>query len=1055
MKVLKNFKTLALFLLLFFSVTCFAFEINSSNKNNKVEAQTIQYDISAINDTYEINDSVILPSNIDVSFNGKSYTSYCGIIKFPNNKVVSISGLSIDLNVVGEYSLEYFFNDDNGNVIVACDKFKVTDSLYYFSVENGSDALYVNESSTICKNNDENLLFANEKGVIARIKEGSVFKYSKPIDLSAGVNGDTTEIITFDPRLKEVEYDFEKSSYSVKDLIADKLIMQLTDCYDSTNYIQIIYDVVGDSHYFRVKTSKSDKSYGILYVLPTTAAENLNNRELYIDGKRGIAYFDDYGTYFTQYGYAGIRNPENYAYYTGIKLTFDYDKQRIYYEINGNKTLICDLTNSVLFGESEMISLTTGEVYLSMWAEEFDSGKSARVDLISIGGNSDLENKAYFDEVSPKISFASNIKNDILYVAKGQDVTIPSVDVYDANFAGDLSINVYRNYKTEQQSLVASNVPSFKASLIDTYSVVYTAKDMYGNISELVLDVVSVQAESALKIETEELKSLNFAKTNILPDFTVTSLNDNENISIALSVKIDDKVYKVDANNREFFVDKFGEYTISYVATDGIFTSEYTYSVNSQLSQDIVFLEKPIIDKYYIKNAKYSFKTFYAYQKNDADGFDLVESELYVAYDGGSFNKVNYKSFVITGEKTVQFKFVKDGYESEVYTSSIIGINYDMANCDFSKYFIGDFTNVKSYMDSETNEIVDYQFITFELNQNNEKNSLKFINKIDYTSLKFSFVVPKEMSNFGALKIKIIDAEDSSNIYTIKARNQADKLFVSFNGGIEYKTKGTFYDEINFIIYNDVNKILNFNGEKYKVDMSFNSRYVYLEMELEDVAGQSGLSVAKINNVDFYNGKISDDVKPIINSKKTFGQYNINSVVDINVPTANDVLSAIDINSIVFKVKMPDNTFAISQDGVELNLQGDCKESYSLKLTQYGTYIVYFEVKDVCGNRAVEQYVFTVDDNVSPVLELKGGLDTVSEITVKAGKFKLDYEVSDDVTAKNNILVQINLIKHDTMVMQNNVGKEFDLEKGQYTVSIYCADEKGNMTVKSIIINVQ
>ena len=138
-----------------------------------------------------------------------------------------------------------------------------------------------------------------------------------------------------------------------------------------------------------------------------------------------------------------------------------------------------------------------------------------------------------------------------------------------------------------------------------------------------------------------------------------------------------------------------------------------------------------------------------------------------------------------------------------------------------------------------------------------------------------------------------------------------------------------------------------------------------------------------------------------------------------------------------------------------MNLQGDCKESYSLKLTQYGTYIVYFEIFDVCGNKAAEQYVFTVADNVPPTLELKGDLANNSVITVKAGKFKLDYDASDDVTAKDKLLVQVNLIKHDTMIMQTNVGKEFYLEKGQYTVSVYCADEKGNMTVKSVVINVQ
>ena len=84
-------KKIILFALLFVSVFCFVATLSNMYVNKNVNAQSITCDISSINDNYALNDSVVFPDNVDVEFNGKTYTANYGMVQFPNGDLVSIS----------------------------------------------------------------------------------------------------------------------------------------------------------------------------------------------------------------------------------------------------------------------------------------------------------------------------------------------------------------------------------------------------------------------------------------------------------------------------------------------------------------------------------------------------------------------------------------------------------------------------------------------------------------------------------------------------------------------------------------------------------------------------------------------------------------------------------------------------------------------------------------------------------------------------------------------------------------------------------------------------
>lgn len=1017
---------------------CFTI-LTMTNNSNIVQAKTIQIVDSQINDTYAINNKVSFPLTIDVDYEGKTYTTGKGIVYFPDGKLKDVNSAGILLDSAGAYEIKYVFKADDGNYVSAVKKIMVTDSLYNFSVNNGSSFVMADSSETPALNNDSDIMFSREEGLIVRLNDGSSFVYNKPINLATTNDENTAEIIKLDARLVDVKYNNETNRYERVGMIAEELKIKLTDCYNSMNSIEIIVDIIGSSVYFRARTMTSAKSYGLLYTLPTMLETNNNNKEVYIDDLRGIAYFDNYGTYFS-----GYEMGNSSAVLSGYALTYDYDLNRIYYEYDDKKVLICDLMNTTMFDEDDFTPFTTGEVYLSMLASGYKKTTAARIDILSIGGEKVTENHKLYDTVAPKVEVDIECtENNAVYIAKGETFVIPNVNVTDVNFSGNVDVNVYRNYGSEKQSLVCSNSKSFVASIADTYSIVYSAKDLFGNTTNKVINVVSVNAKKSLELTVDKIDNAYFGESNILPKFNVLTVNDDKKVCVEITASNDDEIVEIDLESRIFKPKHLGEYKITYKYNDNIFVGEYSYSVEVQARKDVVFLDKITFNDYVVKNAVYRILPISAYVKSGNSYLEKV-AECYISFDANEFVKVsNIDKVKIEAQSTVDIKFVYQGVSSDVIRAKVVDIGFgDSRNYKLSKYFIGNF-DVLEY-DSNGKKINN---IAFQSNIESGDNTLKFINPIDFNQFKLEYRTPLDKAKYQKLNIKLFDENDKNKSFIVTIRQGANgSAFISVNGGKEYLSSKKFAGEfVNSINYNGDLKILNINGMKFTVDLGFESDFAYLEIEMENIYGESAFTIVKINNAIFDNSVKIETSQPLVSIDKAYGQYEINSILNIKTPILSDVLTPINYDTIKFTVVMPDQNYAKSVDGIVLDGSQEWGESYDIELTQYGLYTVTYYGQDYLNNKCSGQYRFEVKDKNPPQIIINGGYSEDNPMRVELGVVNVRYQISDNITAEKDLIVMINLMNNKTMAIQKNLGGSFVVnEKGEYTVFVYAVDKDRN-----------
>lgn len=1034
---------LLLSLILIFSTLCSV--IIFDTKLPTADAQTVKLENAQINDNYAINNKTMFPLTVDVTYNGKNYTTSKGIVYSPSGELIEVNPTGTFLNEIGKYQIKYLFKTDDGKFINAVKDFTVTDDLYCFTVENGSSFTVATQSEQMPISNDSDIMFSREEGLIARINNGSSFNYNKPIDLSDCGDEDTAEIIKLDARLFDVNYNESTKKYESTDFIADEMKIKLTDSYDSMNSIEIILDAISSTEmYFRVKTMTSSRSYGILYKLPTSSPANSNCTELYVDDLRGIAYFNNYGTYLQNFTFNNSKTE-----LPGYSFTYDYKLNRIYYEYFGIKCLICDLMNTSLFGEGEFKPFTTGEVYLSITANGYKTTEPARVDILSIGGEKITENKKLYDTTAPKLDIDVDFtENNVVYIAKGERFIIPQAKVVDINYKGDLDVNVYRNYGNQMQTIVCSNKESFVASAEDNYSVVYTARDSFGNVATEIINVVVVDAQKSLTLQTEKLDVAYFGEENVLPSFNVVTINDVNKVLVKITAENGDETVEIDSDSRVFQPKKLGTYKICYQYSDNLFTGEYSYEVNVQVRKDVVFLDNVSFYDYVIKNAEYKISPVSAYI-NSNNNYIPVDAECYVSFDKKDFIKVaNIDKLKINAEETVDVKFVYQGVSSNVYTSQVVDVGFGVPESfKLSKYFVGDFEVYE--FDASGKKINN---IAFQSNVDAGSNSLKFINPIDYTQFRLEYRTPLDKAKYEKLNITLYDMNDKNKTFTISIRQGGNgAAFISVDGGIEYLSSKKFAGEfVNTITYNSDLGVLNVNGLKFYVDLGFSGIFAYVDIQMEDIYGETGFTIVKLNNAIFDNAVKKDNSQPLVNLDEAYGQYEIDSVVNIKTPIFSDVLTPINDETIKFTVIMPDQNYAKTVDGVVLDGSQSWAESYDVLLSQFGLYTVTYYGQDYLNNKGSGQYRFEVKDKVAPQVTIDGNYSETNPMRVEAGKVEIQYEVSDNINAQSELTVVVSLMNNRTMVIEKNVGKTFTVNgKGEYTVFVYVTDKDGNNSCTS------
>ena len=1078
----KNTKTITLIIVCIMAVLCFFSAITLTQKSTF--AQSITFENAEILSYYNLNEQKNFPESVTVQYDGEQ-TATDGVIVFPNGYVYAIDGQTITLNQQGEYSLKYFF-DYNGRRVTAVKKFNVRPALYSLSAENGSSITAVNEemSKVDMLSSDDNAMAKSAsgqdtQGLIVRLYEGCEFVYNKPVDLRNCEEDGLTNVITLNPRTSLVSRESTDKGFSIVENVASNTYVRFADAYDPSVYVELTFDAVsspgGNLICYRAGTNTQEPA-GI--TLPSTSASDAYRKEVYYDGVRGVARFRDWGPYGLTYRITDQTT-------NGVTVRYDYANSKLYVAGAKNQLFVNDFMNSDIYGEIAFDGFTTGEVIVSVRCDGYYVAKASRIDVMSIGQDSGADlvgaisgqvDKApdYIDDVAPAIKVDVE-KTDAygLFAVVGDDFVIPTATVYDVNDSGKLSVNVYRNYYSQQKNSVAVVDGKFNVDKDDVYYIEYKSVDLYGNTGVEVVKVYAVTGmEKSLSVSADKITGLLAGQKITLPLPTVQTVNNPLKLNLKVVVTQEnmgeqviatangiDQIEALIDSDLEYTPLYSGSYTIEYICNDNAYSTVFAYSVECQASNVVAFLEKPFINRYLIKDAVYAIEEIKASTFTTGKPMDK-DAEAYISFDGNEFKKIDdLNSVKIEGESTACVKFVCDGVEVLSDLVKIVDVRQDTNrafggyNVSMSKYFVYDENDF--VIDQFDQDNVARTEVIYNSQKTSGNNQLHFVNVLAYQSFSFGFKIAENTSNYEKLNVILTDVYNAKNKVVLTYEAVGDVAYVRVNGGLKSVLAGTFASgEGRRVFYDNNRKQFNFAGVTLSTEIPFTGFGCYLDIELVGINGNAGIEVVNVNNQNFNATYPVDNINPEVSIVKSFGYYNLGDIVTIYHAEYFDVLSPINKTTAKIKVSV-DGVVVSATDGTLLDgVSNDAFKDYQVECRQLGSYKIDFSAKDTAGKTISDTYIFKVIDNVAPEIKIKQNYTENAVVKVKAGtKFNFQYTVSDDITDSKDIVSRVVVVNLNTYVSTAYEKGEFYVnQKGQFLVNVICQDQAGNVAMTSFKI---
>lgn len=1055
-------------LILLVVAVCACSGLGISRLVTPVSATTIELTASdVIPDSKQLNSTLVLPESVSVSFNEATYSATDGIVVRPDGKAVAAAGTHT-LNQKGVYVVKYFFNANGVKNTVY--KNVNVHSMYY-DLQGAS-------GSSITKSD---ALFTGKDGAVLKLKNGTTFAYSKAIDLSKVNEDGLADIIEFDPRSFVRATDangtplFNENGQAMYVVECKEIWVKLTDCYNPNVFAEFVmgrFDEYGGSVYTGVQT----------YCQPITGLDvgstaNNNDVEITIDGTL-------YSLWPNDIGHMSLNAAYGTALTGGFHWQYDYEQMRFYvsHTTGSGKTekvetrLVTDLdepkiqTTGVLFP-----GWTTGEVYLTVYGATYGSG-DATAEIHSIGGEAiyGLLDKEYEDDVAPHITVhAAKSTLSGVYGAVGDTVYIPEASVTDVNLVGGVNVAVYRSYGTTAQSSVSVKNGAFKLEKADLYTVVYTAKDSYGNVgTELfTFNAVTGKSDRAIALDYPQVSSLTAGVAVNLTSEVKENLNGSaSDVDVQISVESARQSEKFGASGT--FVPLYAEkYTITYTYTDGFYSYERSYDVNCGIDESVVsFYGDITLPRYYVKNNYYSIKTASAY--NYVTGApNPVAVTTYAVFDGDVDNKVavdDVNKVKMTGSNSVYFIYEAEG--ADPVTSPVVEIvNATSSNglIDVTKYFVGDFESVK------TDGALKFKATTTSGNA-----KLTFINPISPRTFRFAYRVNTAENNFQTLRITLTDFEDSSVKLTIDIQRNdddaagVDDAYAAVNGGTPTKLKTYPFSSsssFNNLLYEYVARKLSIGVNNSFLEADFPSGSCYLTVEMLGITGDSAITINQINNHVLSSTFESDVIEPELYVNGFYGEFSVGSIVTTKLPEFNDVLSGIDYSTATMTITAKDRRPVLDKNGNAIT-NCDWSKVYEIKLDRVTEYYIFYSVKDFAGRMTSKSILVKAIDSTAPVISLTNLSEGATIRLGVCGTVNLQFTVSDDLTAAGALTTYIHLYSEDmgsfvpniTGITEYNRPSDgvYDCSftipiRGNYIVQIHCYDEKLNHAVIRIPVIVE
>ncbi len=962
----------------------------------------------AILTEYDLGQEFSVPK-ATISYEGESYEATDFRLYFPDG--TPYISETVSLNALGEYTLEYQVVV-GGERISANQTFKVNSSAYSIgpnSVLEYSDSL-------------ERITGSSVAGLHLELADKDIFTYNEPINIY-DYDKDT-------PLLRMHPYSNGGKGTTHRESL--KQVVRLTDCYDLENFIELELCWDYSNHiektaaaYYRADVA-GKKSIGLLPI----AGDKVVNSAIYLGATRYQVCDGVYGAFTSTWQLTDA----------GLTVYFD-PVENCFYAEDRSKILVSDLDNAELYGKDVFKGFTTGEVYVSVLAEEYYES-AVKIDVSMMAGKEErnLHLDKIYDRKAPVISLDVPTAEKIYYVARNESIKLPDATVYDVNLKGGVSVGVYSQYGTAKQRQHSCKNGIFTPKSVGLYTVVYTAKDAYGTTSTKILTLNCIDSENdqIVSFELQKATSLQAGQTCQLP--ACGAFSKNGNVAISAYYRLAGAAERFEIIDNEFFVENVGEYEIIYEYSD-VFTSYSTSYTVSSVPTDNISFSDPILPKYLIANATYTFDKVYAYTYEAANPTPQAV-EVFLIADGGSEVKVDYANVVVPDCEKVKFKYSYGGvsvYSEEV---SVVNVGFGSA-LRMQDYFVGDFEKT-----------ADYNSVYFQSNRSGDSNSLEFVNVLSLSKFNFSFNIPAATAegsydNFEAVDITLTDYYDRDNTVTITyLKKPGTTNFVCGNAQADVNV--SFVGNHRFSYDQRLNVFKDMSGKAVSCPTTFSSDEVLLTISLRKIDGSAKIAVNEVCGQSFTNDTF-DYGAPIMLLDDDGGVKKLGDVITIKMPKVIDVLCPFSQANLTLTVSKPSKGYATSVDGIVLQTGCATDREYLLEMTEEGAYKVRFTYYDADGNSITMGFTANVSDAEAPTIQLNDGYNesTIAEAKLNTKVSIQGYVVSDNKTPTDQLTVRLMVYSpsFEHVFLADN---QFNAtQQGTYTVYYYVYDAVGNYSVIS------
>lgn len=971
------------------------------------DVQTVSAEMvdTAVMSAYVKGATLTMPSSVTVKDGETEYEATKGYVVFPDGKAYEKS--TFTLNDCGVYKIVYETTVD-GKRLVASKSFTVREGVY--TVE--SNASVVNYGALNAQFDDK---WGYTEGLLVDLAEGDTFRYNQPFNV---YEQDYSELIAF--------------NCMTDDLSVGSVALRFTDCYDESNYMEIMYLRLYDNElYIRVGISGQ----------ATCAVFNVGASEsyVYIDDVQYKVLRNSAGAMLPANRSAALLQGKKDPYANNIKFAFDAKNKempRIYglTDTEPKNTLITELNNEGIYPYA-WEGFTTGDVFLSISASGFVSRELAPLQIAAIMGVSgeELRPKEYVDTTAPTLTVNSNAEN--AKIVQGIPVKVPGATANDiTQIVGEVDYVVYYAYGTPNQRMVSVEDGYFLPKMFGEYTVVYTAKDSYGNVGQTTFVLYAEKtAESGIVFNYEKLTGVVAGDWVNFSSYTAEGLNGDVTVSVA--VTDDEGVKKTYAPTDLVQFTRSGNYTIEYVYYDDVYSYVESY-VLAVTNENVVRFEKEIsVPKYFIKNASYTVETINAYKYTDQAPV-LASTQGYVAFDGGEYVACNLDELKITGTETVRVKMASKE-QPDVFIESdtipVVDVGFG-GRLTYANYFVGDFEN------QATIQSIRYMTKTA------GDSTLDFVTPLSINNFYFAFSAVFEMP-FENVVVTLTDFYNHEKKVDLSLTKDGENYYFSVNEKSLRLSKPYNNGERLLLQYDGTQFAFN-TSNVISYDAGFTTGKCLLSITLPNAQVGTMIDVYQVGNQVIRN-LLSDTVDPQISVVAPERIAYIGEIFTVGIPVVTDVLSPILAKNVTVSVFFAGAPIT-STDGVLMQQVGDLTRTYDVEITAYGDYLIIYNYTDG-RNPYTHTEIVKVIDRETPTITLGA-----TELTVAVDEtIKVDVVATDNLTKPENLKFWFIIANEKGQVVKLEKGEFTMQEKGNYTVYVYCEDETGNSTQKAFKLHVK